>query len=191
MLLQKFSVNQMGIRIRFDFVILQETDGAIDFQHGERDVVAGGDPVFSHCPLQFVDADVLLGQVGSDDLAIMNQQAGLALDKFSEAAVAPGNFSHEIVHDQQRGRRDNASGQGCVRPGHRILHRIADQQQEGKVEGCHLPHFPLSAKANPCQDDDVNHRRANNNFQQHMDAGEHSAYSPAVTGTGALLGVLK
>jgi hypothetical protein len=24
-----------------------------------------------------------------------------------------------------------------------------------------------------------------------MEAGEHSAYSPAVTGTGALLGVLK
>ena len=191
MLLQKFSASQMSVRIWLDFVILQTTDGAIHFQYGQRDVVVGGYAVLAQRTFEFVHADVLLGHVGSDDLPIVNQQTGLALDKFPEAAVPSGNLGDEIVHHQQGGRGDNSSGQGRVWTGHCILHGIANQQQQGEVEGRHLPYFPLSAEANPRQDDDVNHRGAGKNLEQNVGAGDHSAYSPAVTGTGAFLGVLK
>jgi hypothetical protein len=37
-----------------------------------------------------------------DDLAIVDQQAGLALDQSSEAAIAAGDFRNQVIEQEKR-----------------------------------------------------------------------------------------
>ena len=67
------------------------------------------DPVLTHCPLQLIHADMLLRHVWFDYLAIMDQEARLSLYKASEAPVSSGDFSHQIVHEEQSGGSGDAA----------------------------------------------------------------------------------
>ena len=108
--------------------------------------------------------------MGFDDGAIVDEQAGLALDKLSEAAIDARKFSDKIVQHQQRSRRHYAAHERSVRTRHGVLHCVAEQQKEGEIEGRHLPHFALAAQANAREDDDVDRCRPQQNFEDHMRA---------------------
>ena len=123
----------------------------------------------------------------------------LAFDKATESAIPTRDLGNPIVQDEQSTGRNGASGQGRVRPGHRILHGIREQQQKREIEGRHLPDLTLSTETNSNQHQAVDHGRAQHNLQQDVTAREkHSAQFPlpdwvglAVTGIGAFLGVLR
>ena len=74
-----------------------QADRTIHFQHCQRHLVQAGDSVLPQRLVQFVQADVLPGHVGGNDLAIVDQQAGLALDQFAEAPVPAGKFRDQVV----------------------------------------------------------------------------------------------
>ena len=89
MLLQNLApLRQVIVGVGIEVVVLQATDRAIHFEHGQRDVMTTGDAMLAQRALQLIHADVLFRHVGFDDLAVVDQQAGLALNKFSEATIA-------------------------------------------------------------------------------------------------------
>jgi hypothetical protein len=59
------------------------------------------------------------------------------------------------------------------RAGHRILHGIAQQNQENEIEGGHLSDFPFAAEADSQQHDGVNHRRARDDSHENVKPGKH------------------
>jgi hypothetical protein len=83
--------------------------------------------VFAQGTLAFVHADVLFCHVRFDYLAIVNKQTRLALDELAEPAVRAGNLGDEVVQHELHAGCNHATEQRSIRPGHRILHGIADQ----------------------------------------------------------------
>ena len=57
----------------------------------------GRDPVLAQRSFQFIHADVFLGHVGFNDLAVVNQEGGLPLDEFPKAAVDAGQVGNEVI----------------------------------------------------------------------------------------------
>jgi hypothetical protein len=109
-----------------------------------------------------------------DNLAVVDQQAGLSLNIFAEAAIPAGDFGHQIVQDQQRGGGDRASGQRRVGAGHRILHGVRKQQEQGEVERSHLADFPLAADADSDQHEEVDDSGAECDFKERVRVrGQH------------------
>ena len=80
---------------------------------------------------------------------------------------------------------------GSIRTGHRVLHGVAQQQEQSQIEGRHLPHFALAAEPYAQQDDGINHRRPQRDADQNMTARIHAFYWVAVIGVGAPFGVLR
>src|SRR5271167_3418111 len=115
----------------------------------------------------------LLVHDGEVIFAIMYQQAGLALNKLSETPIAPGDFCDQIIQHQQRGRRDHASDERCVRPSHRVLHCVAEQQKKGEIEGRHLPDLALAAETYAREDDRVDHGRPQKDRAEDVGAWKH------------------
>ena len=62
-----------------------KTDRTICFQHRECNFAQARDAMLPHRLMQLIQADVLPGHAGGDDLAILNQQTRLSLNQFSEA----------------------------------------------------------------------------------------------------------
>jgi len=142
--------------------------------------------------MEFVHADVLLGHVRFDSLSVVNQKAGLALHYPSEPAAGAREGSDRVVQQQKRGRRDDAPDQRRVRPRHRILHGVGKKQRQPMIEWRHLPDFTLAAEPHPNQHDKVDDPRAQRDLQRYLRARrEQHSVQLAVTGTGALFGVLK
>ena len=84
-----------------------------------------------------------------------------------------------------------------VRPGHRVFYGIAEEKEQRQVERSDLPDLALAALAHAHQHEQIDHRGPHRDVEQHVaDAGTILCYySPlgvgdAVTGTGALFGVL-
>ena len=156
---------------RFDVVVLQHADGAIDFEHRERRFFVGADAVLTERALQFVHADVLFGHVRFDDLAVVHQQTGLSLNVFSEAAIHARNFGHQVVQDEERGSCDRASGKRRIWTGHRILHRIRKQEQQREIEWSHLSDFALATDANSDQHEKVDYSSAERDLEKRVRVG--------------------
>ena len=73
-----------------------------------------------------------------------------------------------------------------------VLHRIGEKKQQREVEGRHLPNFTLAAKPNANQNDEINNPGPQHDLQCNKRARrEKHSVQLAVTGTGALFGVLK
>jgi len=72
--------------------------------------------VLAERALEFVHADVLLGHVRLDDLAVMHEETGLSLDVFSKTTVATGKLGDQIIKDQQSRGGDGATGERGVGP---------------------------------------------------------------------------
>ena len=108
-----------------------------------------------------------------DDLSVVNQQAGLTLDQLAETAVDARKIGDEVVQQQQGSGGNDPSEQGRVRPGHGVLHGVADKEEQGEVKGRHLPDLALAAQPHAQQDDGVDDRRPQGNFDQNMPAGKH------------------
>jgi hypothetical protein len=96
MFLQNFPpLREVVVGVGIEVIVLQTADRAIHFQHGQRDVVTSGNSMLPQRAMQFIHADVLFRHVRFDDGAIVHEQAGLALNKLSEAAIAARNFGDE------------------------------------------------------------------------------------------------
>ena len=59
---------------------------------------------------------------GGNNLTVVDQQAGRSLDKLTELAIHAGNFSKNVIQDEQYHSRHNATDQRSIGPGHRVLH---------------------------------------------------------------------
>lgn len=184
----------MRAGVRLDLLILQATDRPVDLQHSQSNLVILPNPVLAQRSLQLIHADMLFRHVRFDNLSIVNQQAGLALNEAPEVAIRSRQIRNQVVKDKQRkGSRDSAE-QRSVRTSHGVLHRIGEQQKEREIERGHLSNLALAAKPNPDQDQQINHAGAQDNLQQNMAAGRKKhLFQLAVTetGAGALLGVLR
>jgi hypothetical protein len=182
----------MSVGVRFDLVIFQAADGAIHFKHGQSHIAALCNAVLANGAIQLVHADVLSGHVRCDDLPIVNQQAGFALNDAPKRTIGARKSTHQVIQQQQRGCRDNTANQRRVRTRHRILHRVGKQEKKREVERGHLPDLALAAEANADQHDKVNDSRAQRDLERNTRArGEQHSVQLAVTGTGALFGVLR
>lgn len=161
--------------------------------------------------LQFVHADVLFGHVRFDYFAVVHQEAGLALNIFSEAAIHARNLSYQVVQDEQRGGGDHASGERGVGTGHGVLHGVRKQEQQREIERSHLADLALAADADSDQHEKVDYSSAERDLEKRVRVGrQHLSYvvvvrscrtgvslgigyelGEAVIGTGAFLGVLR
>jgi len=160
----------VGIRVGFDFVILQAADRAVDFQDGQSYIAALGNTVLAHCALQFVHTDVLFLQVGLDRFPIVDEKARFALDYVPKGAAGARKRANQIIQQEKRRRGDHTPNQRRVGPGHGILHGIGKEKQQREIEGRHLPHFALATKPHADQDDEVDHRGAQSNLQHDLPA---------------------
>lgn len=86
-LLNSLSPDEVGVGRGIDVLVLEEAHGAVDFKNADRDLVIVADAVLAHGALEFVHADVFFGHVGFDDLAVVDEHAGLALNELAEAAI--------------------------------------------------------------------------------------------------------
>src|SRR5215468_9007697 len=68
-------------------IVFQHTDGAIHLQNSQSYFADGAYTMFAQGPLDFVYRYVLLGAVGSDDLAVVNKQRGRALNHAAKSPV--------------------------------------------------------------------------------------------------------
>src|SRR5580765_7173500 len=59
LLLNESAMHQVGVSVRFDLVILQARDGAIHFEHSQRNLIAAVNAVLPQSAVQFVHADPL------------------------------------------------------------------------------------------------------------------------------------
>src|SRR5260370_17931906 len=75
--LNESPARKVGIGVRFDLVIFQATDGAIDFQNSQCDIAALRNAMLAHSPAQFVHADVLSRHMRFHDLSIVNESPAL------------------------------------------------------------------------------------------------------------------
>src|SRR5689334_7069175 len=96
--------------------------------------------------LQLVHADVLLRHMSRDDLAIVNQKAGLALDQFSEAPISTREVGHYVVEQQDSQGGCHSANKRVVRAGHCVLNGVSDQQKQGEVEGGHLSNLAFATQ---------------------------------------------
>ncbi len=150
------------------------------------------DAMFAQGALQFVHADVFPGHVWFDGFSVVNQQTRFTLHDAPKSAIDAGESSDHVVQEQESRGRDYAANQRRVRPGHGILHGVRKQQQEREIEGRHLPDFALAAQPHPDEDDEVDDPRTQRNLQPHVSTRrEKDSVQLAVTGTGALFGVLR
>src|SRR5258708_31072119 len=95
--LNESPARKVGIGVRFDLVIFQATDGAINFKHGQSHIAALGDTVLAHGTVQFVHADVLSRHVRLHDLSIVNEKAGLALNHAPKGAIGAGKPAYQVI----------------------------------------------------------------------------------------------
>ena len=109
MLLQNFPACQVGRSRGLYVVVLHTADGPVHFENGQGNIVISGNSVFPQSLLQRVHGYVLTGHVRGDNLAIVDQQAWLALDKFAEAAIPACHLSYHEIQQQQGRRGDDAS----------------------------------------------------------------------------------
>src|SRR3954471_21944572 len=124
----------------------QAADGAVHFKYGEGNVFDVLDVVFAKSALELVERDTLAPHVLFDDLAVVDQQRWLALDKFSKGAIGAGELANPEVQDEQCGGGDDAAGQRCVGASHRVLYGVAQEEKQGEIEGCHLSDLALAAE---------------------------------------------
>jgi hypothetical protein len=87
----------MSIGVRFNLIVVQATDGAVDFQHGQRNVAAFCHAMLAQRALQFVHADVLFLHVRFNEFSSMKQQAGLDLHHAAESATGAGKEPDKVV----------------------------------------------------------------------------------------------
>ncbi len=190
--LNESSPRQVGIGVRFDLVVLHATDGAIHFQNGQRDIMHVRDAMFTQGTLQFVHADMLSRHVRLNRLSIVNKKARFTLNYAPEAATGAGESTYHLVQQQQRGSRRNATNERGVRSGHGVLHGIGKQKQQCKIERCHLPDLALAAETHANQHDEVNDAGPQSDLRQDVPTcRKENSVQLAVTGVGALFGVLK
>ena len=171
MLWDVLAAREMRRGRRIQILVLEQADRAVYFKHSQRDITVGCDAMLAQSSLQFIHADVFFRHMGQDQLPVVNEQAGLALNELAKATIAAGEFGDEIVHQQQRQRCHNSASERSVGAGHGVLHRIAKKQQEGQIERSHLANFAFAAEANPDQDNQVDGEGAKKNFAENMDVG--------------------
>lgn len=191
MLLEKSSAHQVSRSGRLDFVVLQTTDGPVHLQHGQCNLVKVSDSVLSESTMQLIHGDVFSSHVESDDFAIVDQQAWLALNQFAEIAIPARDLCHQIVHHQQGSGGDDSAEDRRIRTGHRVLYCITEQQEQSQIKGSHLTDFTLAAQPHTQQDNGVDRRRPQRDLDQNVSARIHPLYWFAVTGVGAFFGVLR
>ena len=131
--------------------------------------------MLAESPVQLVHGYVFLGHVRGNHLTVVDQQAGRSLDQLAELAIHAGNFSQNVIQDEQNHSRHNAAHQGSVGPGHRVLHRVAQQQKQRQVKGRHLADFAFAREPDPQQDQYVDDGGAQDDFKRSMPVCEHCA----------------
>jgi hypothetical protein len=130
--------------------------------------------VLAERALEFVHADVLLGHVRLDDLAVMHEETGLSLDVFSKTTVATGKLGDQIIKDQQSRGGDGATGERGVGAGHGVLHRVRNQQEQREIEGGHLADFTLAADADSDKHEEVDDSGAERDLEERVQVcGQH------------------
>jgi len=98
-------------------------------------------------PEKIVPGDPLPDQIGSQDLAVADQNRGSPLDQvlgFRDVPHDPGD--HE-VRAEERGRRDEATGEGGIGTGHGVLDGVGEKKEEEKIEGGQLSDLALPREA--------------------------------------------
>jgi hypothetical protein len=182
---------------RLDLIVLQAADRSIDFQHRQHDLIHAADSVSAECAVQLVPADVLVQHVRFDDLAIAHQQPRLPLDQLAETAIQPGNVGFQVIQ-QQRAGRDRAGGRDVSGPVIAFCAELKSRSSRMRSNGVICPTSRLPLKRTPISTrSQMEPARSRISRCTGAPGKERSSQFPvpvvllAVTGTGALFGVLR
>ncbi|MCG3119355.1 MAG: hypothetical protein ALAOOOJD_01747 [bacterium] len=93
-----------------------------------------------------------------------DEQSRRAFNETANFPVPPCDARQHRIHGQKRRRGDQAADKRGVGAGHRILHRVRQQNEHGQIQRHHLPDLTLAGEAQAEQDDKVNDRGAQHNF---------------------------
>src|SRR5512132_3916609 len=104
-------------------------------------------------------AEPLPGEVLPADLAVPDQDRGRVLDDPPEPLRAERHPRHQSVHDEDGRGAQEAAAQRVVISDERVLHDVADDEEDDQVEGRHLPDLALSNEAERRQQEDVDDDR--------------------------------
>ena len=105
-------------------------------------------------------AQPLAREVVLEDLAVPDDQDGLAFDHLAEAGKAIVQLVEGPIEEQDHGGREQAADQGHVLADHRVLDGVGDDEEHDQVEGRELAGLPLADDAEEDDQDDVDDRRA-------------------------------
>src|SRR5689334_20139067 len=62
----------LGPSMAWDIVILQNADGAVNFQHGQCGIVDAADAMLAQCAIEFIHRDMFFCHVRGDAFAVMD-----------------------------------------------------------------------------------------------------------------------
>src|SRR6185369_12290282 len=78
------------------------------------------------------------------DLAVVDENHGPSLDKSLESLAVKGKPANARIDSNQCGCQDHAAGDAVVATVHRVLHGVAEHQEQHQIEGGQLSHLPLA-----------------------------------------------
>jgi len=108
-------------------------------------------------------AQALRLQVVLAELTAVDQELCVTPEKAFAVSAPRSQMPESRVDQEKKRRRRKASDKGGVRAHHRVLHGVRDEEYEGEVEGCELPHFPLPRETKAREDEGVDDGRSKGN----------------------------
>ena len=117
--------------------------------------------MFAHGHLQVLFQEALLAELPEHRLTVLHQDRGLPFEEALDSWTRPARLSNQPVDQEQHGRRREPPLQRGVRPHHRVLHGVRDQQDQHQVEDRHLPDLSFPHDSEAEEHGEVDDRRTN------------------------------
>ena len=145
---------------RFDpgrrVVSRDDADRAVGLEHGEPDVLGPDEAVRADRGANLLGLEALLLD-GPWTAVARHARAGAARPR-SPCSSGLGSLGHRLeaeVQGEQRHDRDEAAPQRRVLADHRVLDRVADDEDDHQLEDGHLAHLALARQAQGHDDEEV------------------------------------
>jgi len=153
----------VGVILMFG-VMGDDGDVAGVFEDGDAAFVGAGAAAGAESGAQFVHGHATVTHGAVVDLAVVDEDDGVAFDPAFEAFAFEGEETDEVVKGNEGAGTDDAAGDGVVAAVHRVLDGVAEDEEEDEVERCELADLTFAGDAEEEQDEGVNDGAAEDEF---------------------------
>src|SRR6266571_82648 len=137
-----------------------DTDGTVLLENGEAHVRWLDDTRPAKRRVQILEGHALAREVIVQDATVVDEERRRRLEQPARALRAVGDLDDPPVQYQNDHGPDEPAEERVVRPDHRVLDDVRDQQQDDEVERRELADLTLAGEAERQEDEEVHDDRA-------------------------------